>query len=570
MLIAVSTALPATRGATPAPERSAAAQWMRGMKLRDKIAQLIIAPCFGEDPASESDDYKKFARWVKDVHVGGFIVVNRIVSGQVRNAEPHAMASFFNRMQRLSRVPLLMAGDFERGASMRVANTARFPHLMAYGAAGDVALTRQLGADTARESRALGVHWVFAPDSDVNNNPDNPIINTRSFGENPAKVAEHVRAFIEGAHSDPAARVLVTAKHFPGHGDTGVDSHLNLPVLEASRDRIESTELVPFQAAVAAGVDAVMSAHMAVPALEQEHIPATISSNVLTGVLKKQLKFDGLVVTDAMDMQGLTKLFPVGEAAVRALEAGADVLLMPQDPEAVVNAVEAAVHDGRLSEKRITESVQKILMAKARVGLRTRKLVDIEAITDTTESAAFAEHAQTAADRAVTLLRNEGAAVPLKQGACFWVLAESRYGQGGRRFVEEVRRRARGATVNQLDPLVPQAEVDVLLSKASGCTAHVVAGFAGTGAYRSGSTLPGAYPALLKALGEQQNVPVISVAVGVPYLLRALPAGAARLATFSSAPTAELAAVKALFGEIPTRGRSPVSIPGVASIGDGL
>lgn len=540
------------------------------MKLRDKIAQLIIAPCFGEDPASDSEDYRKFAHWVKDLHVGGFIAVNRVVQGSVRNAEPHAMASFFNRMQRLSKVPLLMAGDFERGASMRVANTAKFPHQMAYGAAGDVALTRQLGADTARESRALGVHWVFAPDADVNNNADNPIINTRSFGEDPAKVAEHVRAYIEGAHSVPGANVLVTVKHFPGHGDTGTDSHLNLPVLEASRERIASMEMVPFRAAVAANVDAVMTAHMSVPSVESDPVPATVSAKVLTGLLKKELGFKGLVVTDAMDMQGLTKMFPAPEAAVRALEAGADVLLMPQDPDAVVNAVEAAVRDGRLTEKRITESVQKVLAAKVRVGLKTKKLVDIEAITDTTESAAFAEHAQTAADRAVTLLRNDGSAVPVKPAeTCFWVMAESRYGQTGRRFLDEVRRRARGAAVFPLDPQVSQVELSDLLLKATPCSTHVLAGFASTGAYKNPAALPGSYPYLMKAMREMTK-PVISVAVGSPYLLRVLPTGVAQIATYSSAPTAELAAVKALFGEIKPSGRSPVSIPGVARIGDGL
>jgi len=544
---------------------------MKGMKLRDKIAQLIIAPCFGEDPASSSDEYRKFSRWVKELHIGGFIAVNRVVSGTVRNAEPHAMASFFNRMQRLSKVPLLMAGDFERGASMRVANTAKFPHLMAYGAAGDLELTRQLGADTARESRALGVHWVFAPDSDVNNNPDNPIINTRSFGEDPAKVAAHVKAFIEGAHSVPASTVLVTAKHFPGHGDTGVDSHLNLPVLEASRQRIDTTEMVPFRAAIAAGVDAVMSAHMAVPAIESEHIPATVSAKVLTTLLKNELGFKGLVVTDAMDMQGLTKMFPVGEAAVRALEAGADVLLMPRDPEAVIQAVEAAVRDGRLTEKRITASVLKVLAAKAKVGLNVRKLVDIEAITDTTESAEFAGHAQTAADRAITVLRNEGSAIPLKQPGqtCFWVLAESRYGVGGRRFAEEVGRRQRTAVVHILDPQVPASEVDILVSKTSACVVHVLAGYASTGAYKSDSRLPAGYAALVSSLtANPSKPPIVTVAVGVPYILRALPSATAQMATFSSVITSEIAAVKALFGEIQAKGHTPVSIPGIARLGD--
>jgi beta-N-acetylhexosaminidase len=310
-----------------------------------------------------------------------------------------------------------------------------------------------------------------------------------------------------------------------------------------------------------------MSAHMSVPAIESEPVPATVSAKVLTGVLKQELGFKGLVVTDAMDMQGLTKIVLPGEAAVRALEAGADVLLMPADPEVALNAVEAAVRDGRLSQKRINDSVNKVLAAKLRVGLRTRKLVDIEAITSTTESAAFAEHAQTAADRAVTMFRNQGSALPVSQSACFWVLAESRYGTVGRRFTEDLRRR--GATVFALDPLVPQTEIDALLSRAGNCPTHVIAAFAGTGAFKAASALPGPYPYLLHALNEAK-APLINVAVGSPYLLRVLPERAStRLATFSSAPTAEAAAVRALFGELTPKGHSPVTIPGIAKIGDG-
>jgi beta-N-acetylhexosaminidase len=199
-------------------------QWMKSMSLRDKAAQLISMACYGEAPSKRSDDYQKFRHWVRDLRIGGLIVNNRVTGGQVRNAEPHAMALFLNQMQRMARVPLIVGGDFERGASMRVANTVKFPYAMAYGAANNLAATRALGAETAREARALGVQWVYAPDADVNNNPENPIINIRSFGEDPRAVAAQVGAFIDGAHAETAARVLVTAKHFPGHGDTSTAS----------------------------------------------------------------------------------------------------------------------------------------------------------------------------------------------------------------------------------------------------------------------------------------------------------------------------------------------------------
>jgi beta-N-acetylhexosaminidase len=544
---------------------------MRGMNLRQKIAQMVVIHSYGEDPSSRSKQYKEFVRAVRDLRVGGIIVVNRVVSGSVRNAEPHAMATFLNRMQKIARVPLIMAGDFERGASMRVSNTTKFPHLMAYGAAGDPELTKALGAATAKEARALGIHWVFAPDADVNSNPDNPIINTRSFGESPVEVASQVRAFIQGAHADPRLRVLVTAKHFPGHGDTSVDSHIGLASIEADKARMDATELVPFRAAIAAGVDSVMTAHMTVKAYEPEEIPATVSKNVLTGLLREELNFQGIIVTDAMDMQGLAKQYPPGEAAVRAVMAGADVLLMPPDPEAAIKAVYAAVRDGRITEKRINESVMRVLAAKARVGLHRRKLVDIEAISDAIESDEWAEQAQTAADRAVTLVKKTADAVPLKtpESACVYVLTESRYGQTGRRFADEVRARNKAARVVLLEPQMPQMEIDSLAEKSAGCSANVVAASVSVGAYRGNVALAGNYPALVAALMKGAP-PVVLISFGSPYLLRGFPEVSAYLATYSTAPTSEVAAAKALFGEIPITGKLPVTIPGVAARGEGI
>ncbi len=287
----------------------------------------------------DNAEYRNFTRLIREDRVGGFIVAGRIKNGNVIPAQPFEMAAFINHMQRLAKTPLLVASDFERGASMRVAETAGFPYLMAFGAAHDLAATKELGAATAREARALGVTWVFAPDADVNNNPDNPIINVRSYGEDPHSVAEGISAFIDGAHSDPAKYVLVTAKHFPGHGDTAEDSHMQLARLDQPKERIESVELVPFRAAVEHGVDSIMTAHMSVPAFEPQEMPATVSKNVLTGLLRDELGFEGLIVTDAMEMQGIASLYSPGEAAVRAIEAGADMLLMPSDPEACIRAL---------------------------------------------------------------------------------------------------------------------------------------------------------------------------------------------------------------------------------------
>ncbi|MBY0505672.1 MAG: glycoside hydrolase family 3 protein [Bryobacteraceae bacterium] len=569
----VGKAKPAPKPLAPPAHAPAEVQrWMRSMTLRDQIAQLVIIPCFGEAHSSQSADFRRYVQLVQDTGVGGMIVINRVVNGQVRNAEPHAMAAFLNRMQKVAKVPLIVGGDFERGASMRVANTTKFPHAMAYGAANDLKATRMEGYATAREARALGVHWIFAPSADVNNNPDNPIINTRSFGERPEAVAAHVKAFIEGAHSDPQAPVLVTVKHFPGHGDTATDTHMALAVVTAGRARLDALEFVPFQAAIQAGVDSVMTSHLSVPAIEPAEIPATVSKNVLTNVLRRDLGFRGLVVTDAMDMQGLTKQFSAGEAAVRALEAGADVLLMSPRPEQAIQAVLLAIQSGRLSEDQIRESVAKLLAAKVRLGLHKQRLVDVEMVSEQVDSPVFAESAQSVADRAVTLLRNPANLVPLREPAqaCLVALAEGRYSTQGRRLIEEAQLRTPTMKTHWIDSALPKADLAELAADLTkSCATIVLGAFVNTAAYRGNVGLAGNFPDFVETLAKS-NVPLILVSLGSPYFVRGFPNAQAILATCSGAPTAELAAVRALWGEIDITGKLPVTIPGFSAVGDGL
>ena len=558
--------------APPAGIPADAARWMRSLTLRQQIAQLVVAPCYGDSPSMRSREYQSFANLVQNVQVGGLIVVNRVVNGVVKNAEPYEMASFLNRMQKLARVPLIVGGDFERGASMRVANTTKFPHLMAYGAAGDLEATKLLGAATAREARALGVHWVFAPDADVNNNPANPIINTRSFGENPEQVAAHVKAFIAGAKSDPKSLVLVTVKHFPGHGDTATDTHMSLATVTADRARLDQLELVPFRAAIGAGVDAVMTAHLNVPALEPVEMPATVSKNVLTELLRKELGFKGLVVTDAMDMQGLSKQFPPGEAAVRALEAGADVLLMTPRPEQAIQGVVQALQQGRIPADRLRESIAKMLTAKVRLGLQKQRLVEVEQISEQIQSPDYQESAQRVAERALTLLKNERDLLPLRNPgeACVAVLAENRYSQQGRKLVEEIGARAGSMRAHWLDPQMPKAELmEVANSLVNSCQAVVVAPFVNASAYRGNVALLGSYPEFVGRLLESP-VPVAMAAFGSPYVLKAYEKAAASVATCSTSVSSESALVRALLGEIGFEGKLPVTIPEFAPLGAGL
>lgn len=564
---------PASRGVALPPVKASATvkRWMRNMTLRDEVAQLVFIQFHGEAPNSRSRAYRTFMRLIAETRVGGLVLTNATNGHVVKKAEPYALAAFLNRLQRVAHVPLLVGGDFERGASMRVDGTTVFPHAMAFGAAGDPELTRYEGAVTAREARAMGVQWVYYPVADVNSNPDNPIINIRSFGENPEQVAAQVKAFIEGAHSDKRDSVLTTAKHFPGHGDTAVDSHLNMPTITADRQRLERVELLPFRAAIDAGVDSIMTAHVAVPALAPPNVPATLSPAILTDLLRNQMGFKGLVVTDALEMGGIANGFSSGDAAVRALEAGADVLLMPPNPDAAIRAVVAAVGSGHLSRARIRDSVVKLLSAKEKLGLDRRRTVDAESMGDVLDSPEANEKAQEIADRAVTLVRNTGSVVPLADPAraCYVVLPESRDSTEGQVFAQEVRKRAPQAEVDTFDPSMSAADLDAALARLISCPMYAVAAFATVAAYRGSVGLDGNLPHLVETL-ERSGKPVAFVALGNPYLLRSFPNVTAYLATFSNVPPSERAAVRALWGEIDIRGHLPVSIPGQANLGDGI
>jgi beta-N-acetylhexosaminidase len=382
-------------------------------------------------------------------------------------------------------------------------------------------------AVTAREARALGVQWVFAPVSDVNNNPDNPVINIRSFGEDPEEVSKHVAAFIEGAHSDPNNRVMLSAKHFPGHGDTNVDSHYGLPRLEASRERIEALELKPFETTVSHGVDNI--------------------------------------INEQMCRGGSTVEFKAGQGSVGALQAGADGLLMPPNPELAIRAVVAAVENGRLKRERVEESVMRVLAAKVRVGLTKKKLVDVDQVSDVLDSPDEDQRVQQISDRAVTLARNEANVLPLAAAnpACFVIVTASRISQYGQRLMAEVRKRAPNARAAFVDSSTSAAALADVVSDNSNCPVVVAAVF------NTGVPLNGQIALFLEKL-TAGAAPVVAVAVGSPYVLSALQKSAAAVATFSATVPSEVAAVKALFGEMSITGHLPVTIPGVGSYGDGI
>lgn len=546
-------------------EDAAARALLNSMTLRDRVAQLVIGVVNGDVYSTDSAEYKRYRHWIADLRLGGLIVNNDVEFGSARNANPFAMAVFLNQMQRISKVPLIIGSDFERAASMRVTGGTQFPHGMAFGATGDVENSKYEGWITAREARALGVHWVFAPVADVNNNPKNPVINIRSYGEDPEQVSAHVTAFIEGAHMDPAAKVLVTAKHFPGHGDTDVDSHLGLPRLPIGRDRMDVMELKPFRAAIAKGVDSIMTAHMAVPMLDDSGMPATVSPKVLTDLLRKELEFKEIIVTDAMNMQGLADLFNSGEGSVRSLMAGADVLLMPPDPEQAIRAVLDAVNKGRLTRQRINDSALRVLRAKVRLGLMKKKLVDLDAIANVLGSEEAAEKVQHIADQAVTLLRNENNILPLAASTqpCLVLINSLRISQQGQRLVRDFRRKAPKGQVFPVDTGMPYSALEAVVEQGKSCTSVIAASFAAITANTADVNR------MIQKLLEGP-VPVVIATFNDPYMGAAFPKAAAYLTPFSSAPSAEVAVAKALFGEIDIQGHTPVSIPQVAALGTGI
>jgi beta-N-acetylhexosaminidase len=544
---------------------------MKTMTPRERIAQLFVVGFNGRPMNPRSREYRKLVHLISEEHVGGLILVNVVGGRTVAKADPVEVATFINRMQSLARVPLLVSSDFERGASMRVDGTTMFPHAMAFTASRDPNEARIEGAITAREARALGVHWLLFPDVDVNNNPDNPIINIRSYGENPEDVEAFSSAFIEGAHSVADAPVLVTAKHFPGHGDTGTDTHLNLATISGDRARLEQIEWAPFRTAIQSGADSVMTAHIAVPSLDDAGVPTTLSPKILTGVLRDELGFKGIIVTDALEMGGIVKGFPGGEAAVRSIIAGADVLLMPPDGVEEINAVATAVRTGVITQKRIDESVLRILTAKAHVGLAAKRLVDISAIGKIVNSPESSAAAQQISDRAVTLVRNDSEFFPLKTAAdtAFFVLAESSTSVGGQAFMAEIRKRNPNANVILVDATMSDGDLQTAVAKGAAANRSVVAAFASVAAYRGSVALSGGFPKMIQDLVATKK-PVALVALGNPYLLRNFPDVAAYMTTYSTVPPAEVSVVKVLFGEIPVSGKLPVSIPGLARYGDGI
>jgi beta-glucosidase-like glycosyl hydrolase/CubicO group peptidase (beta-lactamase class C family) len=545
----------------------AASAWvestLRKMTVDEKIGQLLFTTYYGGFTATDSPAYQQLLHDVQDLHVGGFIVITHGSPLGVVKSQAYPTAVLANQMQAKSKLPLLIGADFERGTAMRYDEGTSFPTAMAVAAGGNPKDAYTMGRITALEARATGVNWVYAPDSDVNNNPANPIINTRSFGENPQRVAEFVSAFVKGVEDNAA---LATAKHFPGHGDTSADSHIDLPLIPANRERLEHLELVPFRAAIAAGVDTIMTGHLSVPALEPDpNIPATLSSNILQGLLRKELGFHGLIVTDAMDMGGITVRYAPGEAAVRAVVAGADCLLMPPVPDAAFEALQGAVKSGRISKQRLDESVRRVLQAKARLGLHQNRLVDVNALNHKFGSAAWQKEAQEISDRGVTLLRDTPHRLPLDGTKPSRALLLALYADPepypGEDLERDLRARFDYVTTLRADTRFVNASILKLPSPDSYDIA-ILAMFVRVSDRKGNVDVPPEQMALAEQV-YKTGKPVITVGFGSPYLIERFPQAETWLGAFGISDVAQISVARALFGEIPVRGHLPVTVPGV-------
>jgi len=536
---------------------------LRKMTVDEKIGQLLFTTYHGSFTASDAAAYAQLLHDVKDLHVGGFIVITHGSPLGIVKSQAYPTAVLANQMQAKSKLPLLIGADFERGTAMRYDEGTSFPTAMALAAGGNPKDAYTMGKITALEARATGVHWVYAPVADVNNNPGNPIINTRSFGEDPARVSEFVSEFVRGVEENGA---LATAKHFPGHGDTAADSHIDLPVISADRDRLEHLELVPFRAAIAAGVDSIMTGHLNVPALEPDRdTPATLSHNILTDLLRKQLGFQGLIVTDAMDMGGITVRYAPGEAAVRAVIAGADCLLMPPVQDAAFEALQAAVKSGRISNERLDESVRRILRAKGRLGLQQNRLVDVNAINQKFGSAAWQKEAQEISDRGVTLLRDSQHRLPLDGTKPSRALLQAFYADPepypGEDLERELRSRFDSVTTLRADTRFVNAGI-LKLPSADSYDVAIVAFFVRVSDRKGNVDVPPEQVALAEQV-YKTGKPVITIGFGSPYLIERFPQAETWLGAFGISDVAQISGARALFGEIPVRGHLPVTVPGV-------
>lgn len=538
---------------------------LRTLTLREKVGQMVWPTVLGDYVSSDSRQWQAVSTYIREDKVGGFTI---------SVGSPIEIAVKLNALQRMSRTPLLFGADLEQGAGYRarggyftpngidLGGAVVFPPQMALGATRDASLAYQEGRLTAIEGRALGIHIVYSPILDVNNNPANPVINTRSFSEDPQLAATLGAAFVRGIQDNG---MIATGKHFPGHGDTETNSHLALPVVTVSRSRLDSVELVPFREAIRAGVGAIMSFHGAMPALDSSGAPGTLSAKVLTGLLRNDLKFGGIIISDAMDMRGVLNKYGADEATKRSVEAGVDILIQPLDVRKTIDAVVAGVGEGRFTEARLDSSVRRILEAKRSLGLDREKLVNIETLRTSVGGLSHQAVATAIAERAVTLVKDSLKQLPVARAtapgkALLITVARRMDLAAGAAFNAEFAAgygEVRAEFVGAEDPAVDFKRFEAAADSAS---IVIVSSYVGHNWEAVTASAPEAFAVFMKRIISRGRKPIL-MAFGNPYLLQQVPEVPAYVVAWGGSPASQKAAARAVLGLIPIAGKLPVGIP---------
>ena len=546
------------------------------LTLEEKVGQLIASRAYGHYFSDDGDEFQRLTQLVTEQKVGGLV----LFQGDV-----YESAILLNKLQQVAKVPLLISADFERGMAMRLRRGTYFPDAMAIGATRNTRYAYEVGHAIAEEARAVGIHQNLAPVADVNNNIRNPVINTRAFAGDQHLVAEMVEAFVKGTNDGGA---ISTAKHFPGHGDTDVDSHLDLPVLPFDRQRLDTLELVSFKRAIDGGVKSIMVAHLAIPSLDSVMgIPATLSEAAVNGVLKKELGVNGLIVTDALEMAGITRGFSAGDAAVRALYAGVDMLLLPADEDAAMSAILRAIRRGEISEARLDVSVRKILEMKEWLHLDHSPCIDVEKVSDHVASREHLKLAKDIARDAITIVRNEGTTLPLLQNGSknMSVVIVSDVDDNrtevnranypfpnepvGLYFMQQLRRRWPSADSEKLTPSSNTAEIEAVLSRLKRADIVVLPLYVKVRTSSGRIGIPDNLESFVEKVAGLQK-PTVIISFGNPYLVGEFPKAQALMCVYSDAEVLVESAVEAMFGEIEVHGKLPVTIPDKFPIDTGV
>ncbi len=537
------------------------------LTLEEKIGQMLVPQSSSYYQSADNPDFEYHAKLVRDGKVGGIIF---------SRGDVYELAMLSNRFQKLAKLPLLISADMEWGVSMRINRTTEFPFNMAIAATRKPDYAYKIARVIAAEARALGIHQNFAPSVDLNNNPRNPIINTRSFSESIMLTNQFSAAFIKGLQS---SGMIATAKHFPGHGDTEIDSHKDLPVLPFEKARLEALELKPFKHAIEQGVMSVMTGHLALPKITaSEKLPATLSPDVVGKMLRDELGFKGLIVTDAMEMRGVKKNFTTGDAAIQAVLAGNDVILMSPDVEAAHAAIVGAVQTATISIEKIDRAVRKILVLKEWLGIHRNRLVSIDSIESRVGLAVNALLAQEVADKSVTLLRNQNSILPLKLAdekdrVLNISLQTSEVCTVGKNFYDQLEKKYRNTLRLQMTPKSNEMNFKFALQTAEKSAAVVVSCYADIRAFEGKFGLDVDQAKFLKRLIEltkTKNIPLVLISFGTPYLVMEFPDVPVYLCTYGAARVSETAALKVVVGELEPKGKLPITIPKLFKLGDGL